>query len=554
MSINPLGMGVSSNYSVTNVGQSGASVSPVREEAPQNMPSDGVTLSSPHEREQTSALPTAAQDVSAKAADSAAKPADSAKLTDSEQPSVAKAETTASPTPAQPASINSVDGEEWHIAGGRVTVEQLSPDARALTDDMSVDDLNKLVVAAGTEGDDEIYVTVNDNNSLIVTVNGEQTLYPESVIPTLIIDSAQGNDRIIVDEKVQCGLRITGGAGDDYIIGGSGNDRIIDNLGANTIYGGAGNDIIIAHGKDLQDGRGNTLYGGDGNDYLEGGDGNDVLHGGAGYDVLYGLGGNDVLYGDEGNDYLDGGLGNDTLYGGDGDDNLIGGQGDDVLHGGAGNDLLIGGAGSDVLDGGEGADRIISDGSADTIVSDGQDAPVQTLATGKVTNYIAPFGRDKYDDDRINSDLDTLANTEQGQMMFKELDDAGHNIDVRVVSSGSSCASGEGNDIPGVGSDSTINYSTTKLSLKSDVPWADRAPIISMYHEMCHSYNAATGTMNRNYYDDEGNVVSPRTLGRTKGVEIQAVGINNPGVKPNHHFLTENGLRELFGYTERKRY
>jgi Ca2+-binding RTX toxin-like protein len=76
------------------------------------------------------------------------------------------------------------------------------------------------------------------------------------------------------------------------------------------------------------------IDGGAGNDRLEGGDGNDVLLGGAGNDDLFARDGNDVVIGGDGADVLDGG---------DGRDLLIGGLHEDRLHAGADDDILIGG-------------------------------------------------------------------------------------------------------------------------------------------------------------------------------------------------------------------
>ena len=427
-----------------------------------------------------------------------------------------------------------------------------SRDSRELADTMpEMRDRRNPLVAVGTAGDDNIFISNGQNGTLLVSVNGNTTEYSGADIARLVIDGGDGNDRIMVDKSVTQGLRITGGAGDDYIIAGSGNDIIIDNYGSNHINGGAGNDVIIAHGTDLTGCQGNTLEGDDGNDYLEGGQGNDTLSGGAGYDVLYGLGGNDALIGGQGNDYLDGGEGNDVLEGGEGDDILAGGKGDDALLGGAGNDLLLGASGADKLDGGEGNNRIITNGSEDTVKASAQDS-VQTIETVPMTRYMGPMGKNEFEDERVESDLETLANTPHGQLLSKEIDDSGHNVDIRMTVGGSSCKSSEGNDEIGVGSDSTVYYAFSKLSLSAGEPWADRAPVVSLFHELCHAYNAATGTLVNASYDAEGNWV-PAGQG-TKGAEHQAVGIHNPSVPSNPRLLTENGIREFFGYEQRLQY
>ena len=116
--------------------------------------------------------------------------------------------------------------------------------------------------------------------------------------------------------------------------------------------------IVIGHdGHDLiyasQLNRSTILEGGAGHDFLFGGSGADILRGGAGTDFLYGNAGADSLSGDAGDDYLFGGRGDDALYGGIGNDYLFGGAGNDSLYGNAGNDRLFGQLGDDVLDGGD---------------------------------------------------------------------------------------------------------------------------------------------------------------------------------------------------------
>jgi Ca2+-binding RTX toxin-like protein len=71
-----------------------------------------------------------------------------------------------------------------------------------------------------------------------------------------------------------------------------------------------------------------NVTGGSGDDFLVGDGADNVLVGNAGNDVLIGGDGNDVLLGGSGRDLLIGGLGADHLDGGTGDDILIGGYTD----------------------------------------------------------------------------------------------------------------------------------------------------------------------------------------------------------------------------------
>ena len=317
--------------------------------------------------------------------------------------------------------------------------------------------------------------------------------------------------------------------------------------------GEAGNDVIMARGLDVwPDGSGfvNQLFGGAGNDYIEGGGGSDLIEGGAGYDVLYGLGGDDEIHGGAGNDYIDGGTGNDRLFGEAGRDNLIGGQGDDELHGGSGDDLLVGAQGSDLLDAAEGSDRVVSSGAGDTVNANASSS-VQTLEPVRVPSNFSVNG-DRLDRDRIASDLDALASLPHGQKMFGEIARTGHSVAIELTPDGSACASFAGNTRSGVGSDSQIFYNAGKIALSTDMPWANRAPIVSLYHEMCHSYNAAVGNMDKGWYQKDGTKM-PNGEG-TPGLEYQAVGIDVTGIEANDPLLTENGLRDLLGYQKREEY
>lgn len=115
------------------------------------------------------------------------------------------------------------------------------------------------------------------------------------------------------------------------------------------VSGGAGDDLLIG-GPHFDNFQGNT--------------GNDELRGGGGDDWVVGGKDNDNLHGDAGADLVYGNLGNDTCDGGDGADIVRGGQDNDVLRGGAGDDFISGDRGDDTIAGGVGADTFHTFGEA----------------------------------------------------------------------------------------------------------------------------------------------------------------------------------------------
>ncbi|WP_282608078.1 M10 family metallopeptidase C-terminal domain-containing protein [Pelagibius sp. Alg239-R121] len=179
------------------------------------------------------------------------------------------------------------------------------------------------------------------------------------------------------------GGKLSGGNGDDTLIGRGGNDKLCGGegndilnakSGHNIAYGGAGDDRLYSKsGND-------KLYGQDGNDYISAGGGNDKAYGGAGNDTIFGGRGADKLYGHDGNDYVNGGSGNNKAYGGAGDDRLYsksgadklyGQDGDDYINAGSGNDKAYGGAGNDTIFGGNGVDRLVG-GDGDDYINGGK--------------------------------------------------------------------------------------------------------------------------------------------------------------------------------------
>jgi Ca2+-binding RTX toxin-like protein len=162
-----------------------------------------------------------------------------------------------------------------------------------------------------------------------------------SLLNVAYIDAGAGNDVII------------GASGDSDLRGGDGNDTLSGGSGKSTLDGGAGDD---------------SLTGGDSDNTLIGGDGNDILVGaGGGINILEGSAGNDTLFGGAGDNTLDGGIGNDSLVGGDSKDVLIAGEGIDTVLGGGGDDTIVVGdeglVSGEIFNGGDGVDTLVNGGA-----------------------------------------------------------------------------------------------------------------------------------------------------------------------------------------------
>jgi Ca2+-binding RTX toxin-like protein len=99
-----------------------------------------------------------------------------------------------------------------------------------------------------------------------------------------------------------------------------------------------GSGLIDVRIGDLTGGVRRPLSGGLGNDRVLGGGGPDLLDGAGGGDSLIGSGGEDLLSGGAGKDRLSGGAAPDVLYGGGGGDKLNGGAAKDGCSGGGGRD------------------------------------------------------------------------------------------------------------------------------------------------------------------------------------------------------------------------
>ena len=196
---------------------------------------------------------------------------------------------------------------------------------------------------------------------------------------------------------------LTGGAGPDSFDGGTGADSMDGKAGADLVtYAGVAEAVTVT----LNDGAANDggvadtsganrdatvgiehVTGGSGNDSLTGDGGANTLDGGSGDDRLRGLLGADALIGGVGSDLatyaersaadpVDVSLDGAANDGAGGEADLVGAD-VEAAEGGAGNDVLTGGNNADRLLGGDGNDRLTGNGGVDTVAAGNGDDTVE---------------------------------------------------------------------------------------------------------------------------------------------------------------------------------
>jgi RTX calcium-binding nonapeptide repeat (4 copies) len=127
-----------------------------------------------------------------------------------------------------------------------------------------------ILVIVGSEGADTIKVKTKDNDYYRVSVKDRDddvlrkgTVYGN--VNRILVFGHGGNDKITIDDDVTASVQAWGGAADDDIKGGSGNDLILGESGNDNLWGGDGRDILI---------------GGKGADKIHGDKNDDILIGG----------------------------------------------------------------------------------------------------------------------------------------------------------------------------------------------------------------------------------------------------------------------------------
>lgn len=464
-------------------------------------------------------------------------------------------------------------------------------------------DLSEISVLKASDANNEIHISKGKNGGIIVNVDGKEKKFSAEAARNLIIDGGDGNDKIIADKDVEADLQIVGGLGNDTITTAKGNDTVYDNYGANNISTKDGSDTIIANQLDYVPGEqsqttadnrgffrklldkitgkssyeeqtvdGNIIDGGEGGNYIEGGLGNDYIRSGSGDDVIYGLNGDDIIKSGNGDDYVDGGKGNDNINVGFGNNIAFGGNGDDVIKAGDGDNVLVGGRGSDSIKAGEGENKITAD-SADKVKAgensktsyvESIDVPENITVNAIHGSTSAPVTGNNSNigfTERVQSDLASLAALSTGQTMLNALGENGRSINIVDTDAGNYCsyyqdgATLKEDGSASYGSDSTVAYNRTRTLISYD-DWGKRPPIVGMYHEMSHSYDAGAGVLDGRYFNYDGTPAENTDNGGVKAAELQAVGLGEvtDQVQMNPEGISENALRKALNLERRDKY
>ncbi|WP_226477180.1 M91 family zinc metallopeptidase [Pseudomonas sp. MWU16-30323] len=433
---------------------------------------------------------------------------------------------------------------------------------------------NAVMVEIQTQDDaDNIHISKGPDGQLSAFINGKSYLLPTLLsgnsTAILRINSNGGDDKIHINPDVMATVYVNAGDGDDHIQGGGGTSHL---------YGGAGNDYIQAGG-------GKTYISGDaGNDtiklgpnigYAQGGDGDDTMMGGTGDFAMYGGNGNDSMYAGYGpptkSSYMDGGAGNDRMYGGSGHNILIGNKGDDEIHGFDKSTIYTG----------KGQDRVQSTSAGDTVYGkrgDSLSLPpgvkfVEVTPTNAGQQAIFVAGSPEFKQ-RVEDELEFLRSSPSGQKMLEKLEEivqhTGTTIQVRdaaVTRHQTFHNPGESVHIQDGkrghrASASFIGYNPQEIIESEGQPGLKLLPLVTLYHEMGHAYNAGTGSM----LPGTSEVHAPN--GQTyiqENAELQVIGVENEGpafdfdddpttapTTTNPAPFTENSLRKEMGLPLRK--
>jgi Ca2+-binding RTX toxin-like protein/GH24 family phage-related lysozyme (muramidase) len=204
------------------------------------------------------------------------------------------------------------------------------------------------------------------------------------------IVGGEGNDLILDDSR---GV-VVAGSGDDTIVGGAGIEATTANwfpgpttLDYSTYAGVSWSATVTNNQLDVSGGSlvfvGNGAVPGAG---YEGNTGSDGTVLGSVSETIFGGAGDSVFLLSNGNNEVTLGKGDSTVYGGMGNNTIFGGEGSNLIEGGGGSDYIAAGMGNDVLYGRGGNNTLIGGAGSDTLVAGNAGSDFATSETG--SNYV----------------------------------------------------------------------------------------------------------------------------------------------------------------------
>lgn len=167
--------------------------------------------------------------------------------------------------------------------------------------------------------------------------------------------------------------------------------------------------------------------------------------------------------------------------------------------------------------------------------------PVVKLPNGdiKVGNSITITGSDDFKVKTL-AHLGQIASTPTGAQLLNKIDGMGKNVTIKSTGGGNSvtgftgAAKPNADGTPGAGSDSTVNYNPDRTSLRdpgeaadANNAWKDRPPAIGLAHELTHTVQVGTGTLDTTKSDNDNRIdpTDPTKKEQELNAELEAAGI-----------------------------
>lgn len=406
-----------------------------------------------------------------------------------------------------------------------------------------------------------------------------QALYriiPSTKNQTIILNTREGADSLFVDDAIENPIVINSGAGNDYLrvggrhttlLTGEGDDNVIITSGICNLDAGSGDDSIKVFSS------ANTrVYAGEGADRIQAGSGLNFIDAGPGDDVVTGGSGHNILSGGDGNDLINAGTGTHVIYPGRGHDLVNRLKPIDTVYSQANTKMVA-------ITNAQRREWMLEKLSTlplpsveqimAVLIPDDLDAvhhtPVTASEAGKTGVHVE--GSPDFIA-RVEADLSLFRLSPNGQQLLQALDNAaqrgGKPVRIEFFEMANASFTPSSTDEPTLrnGQPGPPAYGGL-VKYNPNFSPLGLLPIIGLYHELCHAYNAVTGTA---VPGETAETEGAKTV-QTPNRELQAVGLPivmepfdfdfNPATPPtrtNPEAFTENGIRKEFGLPLRSAY